>query len=375
MPQLRVAKSGDSVYFQQCSHARVTEEIHLVKAATVRESLLEQLSNLIRDVNLQQRLHDDSCILETFVLLNQIRNATFQLCDAIEKWQAALTKNTNPQLFGSDYIGCMSKTQDFLINVKVKRLYHFNIGSGNILILPLLSNVSNDLKTTKENPLSPELLEQMKLFAKPSEQKVLQFYQMLKKYLSKKAFKQILPLDQWLQNSWTVPSPLLKNPLATLKSKSNASSVVSISPSQGYLELKDKVPSLVEEVSAMPIQKEPISVGLSGIMSLSKSRNSKDIVKGLPVLTESTLPPDDMSISTTSSFNVASLDNNVPFPLISRTDSSSSAMPETQLQKEKGRLASMKKAKSQFQTDNEYIEQMQKKFLSKKTSNLISNKP
>jgi hypothetical protein len=258
MPQLRVAKSGDSVYFQQCSHARVTEEFHLVRIATVRESLMEQLSNLIRSVNLQQRLHDDSCILETFVLLNEIRNATFQLCDAIEKWQAPLTKITNPQLFGSDYIGCMSKTQDLLINVKVRRLYHFYIGSGNILMLPLLSAASTDLKSTKESPLSPELLEQMKLFAEPSKEKVLQFYQMLKKYLSKKAFKQILPLDQWLQNSWTVPFPLLEGSLTTVKSKSN----VSRSQSQGYLELKDEVPLLVAEVSAMPIQEEPISVGI-----------------------------------------------------------------------------------------------------------------
>jgi hypothetical protein len=249
----------------------------------------------------------------------------------------------------------MSKTQDFLINVKVRRLYHFNIGSGNILMLPLLSAASTDLKSTKNNPLSPELLEQMKLFAKPSEEKVLQFYQMLKRCLSKKAFKQILPLDHWLQNSWTVPF-LLRNSLTTVKSKSNASSVVRRSPPQGYLELKDKVPSLVEEVSAMPIQKEPISVGLSGIISLSKSRNSKDFVKELPSLTESTLPPDDVSISTTSSFNVVSLDDNVPFPLISRKDS-------------------MKKAKSQFQTDDEYIKQMQKKFLSKKTSNSIPSKP
>jgi hypothetical protein len=368
MPQLKVAKSGDTVFFQQCSHARVTEEIHLVRAATVRESLLEQLSNLIRDVNLQQRLHDDLCVLETFILLNEIRNATFQLCDAIEKWQAALTKITNPRLFGSDYISCMSKRQDFLINVKVRRLYHFNIGSGNILMLPLPSAAPADLKSIKDNSISPELLEQMKLFATPSEEKVLKFYQMLKKYLSNKAFKQILPLDQWFQNSWKVPFPLLQNPLVALKSKSNVSSVVlplNRPPSQGYLDLKDEIPSIEAEISPISIQNELISIPKS---------NRKDSIE-LHFLPESTVPLDVMSLSTSPSFSGASLEDNFRLPSISRTNSSFSAKPESRLQKEKSRLALMKKAKSQLHTDDEYIKQMQKRFLSKKTSNSIPNKP
>lgn len=369
MPQPKVAKTGDTVFFQQCGHARVTEEIHLVRAATVRESLLEQLSNLIRDVNLQQRLHDELCVLETFILINEIRNATFKLCDAIENWQASLTKITNPRLFGSDYISCMSKRQDFLINVKVRRLYHFKIGSGNILMLPLPSAASANLKSTKDNSLSPELLEQMKLFATPSEEKVLKFYQMLKKYLSNKAFKLILPLDQWFQNSWNVPFPLLKNvPLVALKSKSSVSPVVLTlngPPSQGYLELKDEIPSIEAEISPISIQNELISI------PKSDSKDSNE----LHFLSESTLPFGIMSLSTSPSFSGASLKDNFSLPSISRTNSSFSAKPESRLETEKSRLALLKKAKSQLHTDDEYIKQMQKKFLSKKMSNLKPNKP
>lgn len=223
----RRKKAGHAVYFQQSNPARIQDEFALVRAATVREEFLVRLSTLIHDVNLQQRENNDACILETFTLLNQLRESTLNISDAIEVWQQAFTKVVSPQLFGTDYITGMIKRQEFLITLKIRKIFNFNISTGNILMLPIASGGIQ----SKNSGCTSDLIDQMELYASPSAERIKRFYSMLEKFLPPKIFRLVLPLQTWVQNPWKAPTsppqilpksfPSITASLSTSRSRSN----------------------------------------------------------------------------------------------------------------------------------------------------------
>ena len=201
-----------AVYFQQASDHRKKLELKVVEAATIREKYLEQLSTLIRDVNAMRRKCDEECILESFILLNLLREATLNFGDAVETWHFDFTRVVRPQLFGTDYLMNMLAKQDIMTTLRTRKLFKFQYSSGNILLLPIHYAPKTFVPDPPPPHVNAALAYQMALYAAPSEERVVHFYRTLEKFLPKKLYKTLLPLSQWFTNKWvawteTPPTP------------------------------------------------------------------------------------------------------------------------------------------------------------------------
>jgi hypothetical protein len=201
--------TSKAIYFQQASDWRKNHEFELVRQSTRREAYLFRLVKLTRDVNSMRRKCDDQCILETFSLLNALRESTLDFGEALETWHLDFTKVVRPQILGSDYICEMTTKQEPLQTLRMRKLFSFQFRARNILLLPL--TFTGPEVQTERAPLviSAQLAEQMRRFAEPNEERVVRFYRMLQKFMPRKVFENILPLSTWYANRWIAPKATL----------------------------------------------------------------------------------------------------------------------------------------------------------------------
>ena len=353
---------GAAIYFQQASPSAMKDELALVHAATVREECLRQLSIIIRATNLQQRANDESCILETFILFNSLRNATYDLCDTIECWQRAFTKIASPQLFGSDYIAGMAEKQNFLNGSKLKKMYNFNIGKGNLLLLPIPTtghgaNSQEKILDHKCIPgVNPHLWQQMLIFSNPPVDRTVRFYRMLSTYLSPKGFANILPLQHFNNNPWS--------PLYSLES--SISPVVPVRPHSKPSSLV--LPTLTKTVKVN--QQEPTKK----ITKIGSSTKEAVSVSAQTSLSLQHPPPTILSFDRDSSKSAPSLPSLRSTVSPSRRISAANGLPSTQSRKDSvtKKMESIgvdnnnqEKGAEEDVVDDEYIMLMQQMFLSK----------
>ena len=201
-----------AVYFQQASDHRKKLELRVVETATIREKYLEQLSTLTRDVSAMRRDCDDECILESFILLNLLREATLAFGDAVETWHFDFTRVVRPQLFGTDYMCEMLSKQDILTTLRTRKLFKFQFSSGNILLLPIHYAPKSFVPEPPPPKVNAALAKQMAIYAAVPIDRVVHFYRMMEKFLPKKLFGKLLPLPTWFNNQWiawdvTPPTP------------------------------------------------------------------------------------------------------------------------------------------------------------------------
>jgi hypothetical protein len=73
-------------------------EFALISMVTLREGQLKKLKKCVSDVKNSMRDEDLACITETFQLIHQVRETTYDLIEGTQKWQQGFTKNIRPQV-------------------------------------------------------------------------------------------------------------------------------------------------------------------------------------------------------------------------------------------------------------------------------------
>ena len=202
------ASDNQAIFFQRSKSLQ--SEFALITLVTVREEIKSKLEKIISDANMQLRPLDQACILETLTLINQMRDATFNLVDAVKVWQQGFTSNIRPQLMQCDYLIAMISSMIFVSSSGLRRLFNFQFGVGwNFLMLPCPNP-----RTKDAIKISPDLAKQILLFARPAEHRLINCYQILLNCLPEKAFRKIIAIEDWLDNAW-VPRVWIVDP-ATL---------------------------------------------------------------------------------------------------------------------------------------------------------------
>eukprot|EP01037_Dinobryon_pediforme_P036968 gene36968-44183_t len=121
-----------AVYFQRSK--AVHEEFRLIEAATSREVIVGKLQKIIKSVKEKRLEMVDEVILETFQLLNELREVTMRLIKAIRAWQDSFTRPVRPTIYNCDYIiDRMIKHVDFINGSKVRKIFNFQFYRGNPL--------------------------------------------------------------------------------------------------------------------------------------------------------------------------------------------------------------------------------------------------
>jgi hypothetical protein len=189
---------GNAIYFQRTK--AVQEEFTLIGVVTEREELIGKLQAIIRDVKEERRDCEDDTILETFKLFNQVRFSTIKAIKAISRWQDSFTRQIRPLIFGGDYIvQKLLKHINFVNSSKMRRIFNFQFFRGNPLLLPF-----PNLSTQAPIKVSPQLGKEIRDFAFPNENDVVQAYQILLNSLPDEVYKeQLVSLNQWLIEPWT----------------------------------------------------------------------------------------------------------------------------------------------------------------------------
>ena len=212
-----------ALFYQQSSEHRKQNEYSLLQKAVEREEYLKLLSNLVYDVNAERRSVDSAYILESFILLNQLRNASFDFSDALELWSLEFVTIIRPQLFGSDYLCEIINKQQILLSLRIRKLFHFRFNPGNILLLPvhfMHSDIISNTSTINIGDILSDtlLLEEMEKFASPPIDRVVKFYKMLWKFLPKKMYEKLFQLEEWASNRWIPPTQsLITNSISSNK--------------------------------------------------------------------------------------------------------------------------------------------------------------
>ena len=108
--------------------AMVANEFSLISLVTLREGFLKKLKKCISDVKSNLRTLDLECITETFQLVHQVRETTYDLVEGVLAWQQGFTKNIRPQLMSVDYLVDLIDSTCVCVCVCVwLRLYHQSV--------------------------------------------------------------------------------------------------------------------------------------------------------------------------------------------------------------------------------------------------------
>jgi hypothetical protein len=194
----KIVEYGAAVYFQRTKV--VHEEFKLIGAVTEREEQIAKLENIIREVKEERRDCGDETILETFKLLNQVRQTTIRVIKAISLWQESFTRQIRPTIFESDYI--IDKLLiyiNFINGTKLRKIFNFQFFRNNPLLLPY-----PNLKSSSLIKVSPQLGKEIRDFAFPNENDIIASYNILYNCLSEELYKEkLVSLDQWLIEPWT----------------------------------------------------------------------------------------------------------------------------------------------------------------------------
>jgi hypothetical protein len=186
-----------AIYFQLTKSSDL--EFTLVKIVTRRDFLLSTLSRMIRDVNSKLRLFDGEFVFETFFLMNQLRDETFALGEAVNQWIKGYTKVVRPFINETDYVVNMIDHIDLMNGIKLRRLFDFNFGKGNVLLLPSPLPRAIKLPIRKINM---KLAREIEKFAAPSEDLVIKFYKTMKMCLPGDMYRNLYPIKSWMGNPW-----------------------------------------------------------------------------------------------------------------------------------------------------------------------------
>lgn len=186
-----------AVYFQRSK--AVHEEFRLIEAATSREVIVGKLQKIIKSVKEKRLEMVDEVILETFQLLNELREVTMRLIKAIKAWQDSFTRPVRPTIYNCDYIiDRMIKHVDFINGSKVRKIFNFQFYRGNPLLLPY-----PNLKTGDPIKVHAALAKEIRTFANPNEDDVIECYQFLLNCLPPEIYNEkLVSMQKWLVEPW-----------------------------------------------------------------------------------------------------------------------------------------------------------------------------
>lgn len=186
-----------AVYFQRSK--AVHEEFRLIEAATSREVIVGKLQKIIKSVKEKRLEMVDEVILETFQLLNELRDVTMRLIKAIKAWQDSFTRPVRPTIYNCDYIvDRMIKHVDFINGSKVRKIFNFQFFRGNPLLLPY-----PNLKTGDPIKVHAALAKEIRTFANPNEDDVIECYQFLLNCLPPEIYNEkLVSMQKWLIEPW-----------------------------------------------------------------------------------------------------------------------------------------------------------------------------
>lgn len=187
-----------AVYFQRSK--AVHEEFKLIEAATEREVVVAKLQKIIRNVKEKRSEMVDEVILDSFRLLNELREVTMKLIKAIKAWQDSFTRPVRPTIYNCDYIiDRMIKYVDFVNGSKVRKIFNFQFLRGNPLLLPF-----PNLKGGDPIKVHSALAKEIRTFANPDEERVIDCYQFLINCLPPDVYNdKLVSLQKWLIEPWT----------------------------------------------------------------------------------------------------------------------------------------------------------------------------
>lgn len=186
-----------AIYYQRSKS--VQEEFKLIELVTERELVVEQLEAIIKEVKEQRRELEDDTILETFQIMNHLRDVSMSLLKAIGAWQVSFTKAVRPTLLQCDYmVEKMVKHMDFINSSKIRKIFNFQFFRGNALLLPY-----PNLKAETPIKVGLELGKEIKKFSSPPEADVIACYQVLINSLPDDIYDdRLVALDKWLVSPW-----------------------------------------------------------------------------------------------------------------------------------------------------------------------------
>jgi len=189
-------KQAKCIFYQKSK--ALQNEFALIQLVTLREEIKNKLEKVVKDVKLLSRPCDFACMLETFRLINQMRDATFNLVDGVDVWQQGFTRNIRPQLMNIDYLIVMITSSEFFSASVLRKMFNFQLGTlGNFLLLPLPNP-----RMHEPVKVPPVLAAEIELFANPIEHRLVRCYQILLNCMSTNEFRRILPIEQWISTPW-----------------------------------------------------------------------------------------------------------------------------------------------------------------------------
>lgn len=233
-------KRSCGVYLQCTSDEALERE--MVQIVLVRDLFLEKLVHVSGEVKDRLRPLNEESTLETLSLLTAVRNATIDLILQIEQWQKKYTQIKRPTINGGDYMMRLLKHVEFANTLAIKRTFNFQIGRGNLFMLPLIN-----AKSMPPVKVTDKIKAHVDAFSGPDISRLTAAIAILNRSLPKKLLADIMPLEHWVASRWVpsliVCSYFLKEDenikLPKIKGKLHAdtgNSRIVTSPPQGHIE-------------------------------------------------------------------------------------------------------------------------------------------
>jgi len=174
-------------------------EFALISLVTAREQIIEKLTKITNDVKNELRRVDLACVTETFQLVHESREATYDLIEGTLMWQQGFTKNIRPQLMSVDYLVKMIDSMTFLSSSNFRRVFVFTFGPfGNLFVLPMPA-----LSVTKPpHKVDDVLADVLDKFAQPNEIRMINCYKILQNCMPPDDFKRLIPIQIWMHKRW-----------------------------------------------------------------------------------------------------------------------------------------------------------------------------
>ena len=186
--------------FNQDSYHNMNEH-RLVEAVSLREIYVSKINSIIDEVREKRCIWDQKRLLDSYIAMNQLREATIAFMETLEIWQDAFTKVIRPKLHNCDYLlERMLHQTDFINTAEFKRLYNYTISIGNFLLLPIANK-----RTLPPMKVSQELNDEILKFANPSDlliERIIRSYQILINCTHEKHYKKFYSLKKWLETRW-----------------------------------------------------------------------------------------------------------------------------------------------------------------------------
>ena len=149
---------GHSVY-EQCTDDEDLEH-KLVEKLLLRDYYVEHLCKLISDVKMNVKQLTDEVISDSLQLLTATRNTTLDYLIQVEAWQRKYTELRRPTCNGGDYMCKLLKSVEIVNTANIKRTFNFQIGRGNLFLLPL-----PNAKTQPPTQVTNKIKAEVELFA------------------------------------------------------------------------------------------------------------------------------------------------------------------------------------------------------------------